>query len=341
MKNTLILLVLFLFLGGGTLWFFNKGENPQQTKTSLVGTDRNFAVKDADQIHKIFLANRRYKETTTLTRKGDHWVLKDGHKVRPNAMENLLEAISNIEMKYKPAKAAIPGMIKDLSTNSIKVELYNQANEKIKVYYVGGGTIDERGTYMILDGVEQPYVVSLPSWEGNLRHRYSLRGNEWWDRTVIKKEVEDVKEISVEYPKQKNKSFRLVRDKNNYEVTPFYDITPKINRPLKPGSCEAYLVGYESLGAEDFRNDLEIRDSISQLVPFAILTIKDIKGEEKVIKFHPIVKGGNVTDQKTGNLVVHNEYVHRYFADINNGDFMMIQQLVFGKLFWAYEHFFE
>jgi hypothetical protein len=194
---------------------------------------------------------------------------------------------------------------------------------------------------MILEGAEQPYVVSLPSWEGNVRHRYSLKGDEWWDRTIIDKEVEDIKELTLEYPKQKNKSFRLVRDKNDYKITPFYDITPKINRPIKAGSGEAFLVNFENLGAEDFRNDLDIRDSISRQVPFAVLTIKDTKDEETVIKFHPIVLPGSKTDIKTGEFVIGQDFVERYFADIENGDFMMIQQRVFGKIFWAYEHFFD
>lgn len=342
MKNTLILFVLFLLLGAGTAWFFNKkDQSPQQTKTTLAGVDRKFAVEDTDQIYKIFLADRTDNETTTLTRVGDYWVHNGKHKVRENAMDNLLQVISQVEMKYKPADAALKGMIKDLSTNSIKVELYNQANEKIKVYYVGGSTVDERGTHMILEGAEQPYVVNLPSWEGNIRRRFSLKGDEWWDRSVVQKEVEDIKEVSVEYPQQKNKSFRLVRTENNYAVSPYYDITPKINRPLKAGSGEAYLVGYDNLVAEDFRNDVTVRDSISQLLPFAIVTIKDVKDQEMVIKFHPIVKEGSKTDNKTGQLVIGQDFVERYFADVSNGDFMMVQQRIFGKIFWAYEHFFE
>lgn len=341
MKNTLILFVIFVLLGGGTAWYLHKGDSPQQAKTTLVGADRKFAVEDTEQVYKIFLSDRTDNVNTTLTRKGDRWFHNDGHKVRRNAMENLLNTIGHIEMKYKPAEAALKGMITDLATNSIKVELYNQANEKIKVYYVGGSTIDERGTYMIMEGAEQPYVVSLPSWEGNVRHRYSLKGDEWWDRIIFEKEVEDIKSVAVEYPRQKNKSFRLQREGNDYTITPFYDITPKINRPIKAGSGEAYLVGFESLMAEDFRNDVAVRDSISQLEPFAILSLEDMKGNETIVKFHPIVKEGSKMDYKSGEFLAGSDFVERYFADVNNGNFMMIQQRVFGKLFWAYEHFFE
>ena len=341
MKRTLILLLIFLILGGGTAWYLSQDKSNE--KTSLVGQDRLFAVKNTDEIYKIFLVDRKDGVTSTLERKGGYWIHNGKRKARPNAIENLLNAIRRIEMKYKPADAAIPGIVQDLATHGIKVELYDKAGKNIKTYYVGGGTNDERGTHIIMEGSEQPYIASIPSWEGNIRHRFSLKGDEWWDRAVFRKDVEDIQSISIEYPKQKNKSFKVEKVGNNqYEVTPFFDITPKINRPLKAGSVEAYLVGFEKLIAEDFRNDMQERDSIAELIPFAILTLKDVKGNEQKVKFHPVVKDhAPFQDGKTGNWVLPDVTVERLYADINSGDFMMVQLLVFGKIFWDYAYFFE
>ena len=64
-------------------------------------------------------------------------------------------------------------MVKSLASEGIKVELYDRKGEKIKAYYVGGATPDERGTYMIMENAEEPYVAHIPSWEGNLRFRFN------------------------------------------------------------------------------------------------------------------------------------------------------------------------
>lgn len=341
MKNTLLLLLVFVLLGGGTYWFMNQEKT--ETKSTVVGWDREFAVKDIDRIQKIFLADRN-GTTTTLTRNGDKgWVYNGKYRARPNAIQNLLDAISRVEMRYKPADAAVPGAITALSTHGIKVELYDDEQAvPFKTYYVGGTTQDERGAFMIMENAEQPYVVSIPSWEGNIRFRYSLAGEEWRDRTIFKEDVDNIKAVSIEYPRQKNKSFKIERqDNGDFTVSPFYDITPKIQKEVNQGSVEAFLVGFESLVAEDFKNEIPERDSISRLVPFTLIKLTTTDDVEQEVRLFPIVKSGSFYDAKTGNPVLNQDFVDRYHADVKaTGDFMMVQNRVFEKVFWAYDMFF-
>lgn len=335
MNRTILFLIFFAILGGGTLWYFSQQE---EDKTSLIGADRDFRVENTGEVYKIFIADRR-GERTTLERKAGHWLYNGQYKARPNAMENLLDAIGRVEMKFKPPRAAVEGMIKSLATEGIKVELYDKKGDLLKAYYVGGATPDERGTYMIMEDAEEPYVVYIPSWEGNLRFRYNLKGNDWRDKTVFAEKLENIQSLSIEYPKQKNKSFRLQRDGKAFKISPFYELTPKIKRPYKRGSAEAFLMGFESLIAEAFETDNPRRDSISHLIPFSIITLTDVQGHLKEVRFHPIFVQ-NASDPKTGALVT-NAMAERYFADCSNGDFMLIQHRVFGKVFWAYDFFFE
>ncbi|MCB9291126.1 MAG: hypothetical protein H6560_27725 [Lewinellaceae bacterium] len=52
-------------------------------------------------------------------------------------------------------------MVESLATEGMKVELYDKDGGLLKAYYVGGSTSDERGTYMIMEGAEQPYVPTF------------------------------------------------------------------------------------------------------------------------------------------------------------------------------------
>ena len=338
MNRTLLLLIIVLILGAGTAWlFFQKGEDPSST---LVGWDRDFKVENTDEIHKIFLADRN-GGTVTLDRKDGYWMYNNKYRARPNAVENLLDAISRIEMKYKPPRAAIEPMIKSLATEGIKVEVYGKTDNLLKSYYVGGSTPDERGTYMIMDKAEEPYVVSIPSWEGNVRFRYNLQGANWRDKTVFAFEIEDIQSVSIEYPKQKNRSFFLEKRNEDYEVRPFYDITPTISRPYKKGSAQQFLYGFEKLIAEGIENKNEVRDSITQMIPFSIITLTDSKGAETEVKLHPIHPKGFV-DPKTGIAQEGQPAVDRYYADmVSSGDFMLVQDRLFNKILWGYDFFFE
>ncbi|MCB0547627.1 MAG: DUF4340 domain-containing protein [Phaeodactylibacter sp.] len=338
MNRTLVLLIAFLVLGGGVFWYFTQGEDE---KTTLAGADRDFAVKNIEQIHKIFIADRR-GERTTLEREGDHWIYNGKYKARPSVVTPLLEAVERVQVKYKPPQAAVENMVQSLATEGIKVELYDKKGERIKAYYVGGSTSDERGTYMIMDGAEQPYVVDMPAWDGNLSVRFRRYGDEWRDKTLFAEEVENIQSVSIEYPKQRNQSFVLESTDDGYEVRPFYDITPQIKRPYREGSAEAFLVNFESVGAEAFRNDYSGRDSITQLVPFSIITLVNKQGDTTQVKLHPIVQENIIShDEKTGDYVLYSSDIERYFADLNGKDFLLSQHLVLQKLLWGYGSFFK
>ena len=97
-------------------------------------------------------------------------------------------------------------MVSNLATEGIKVEIYDRQDELIKTYYVGGAPPDERGTYMMLEGFEQPYVAHIPGWDGNLRFRYNLVGDEWRSRILFPGELEEIESVSIAYPRQRSKS---------------------------------------------------------------------------------------------------------------------------------------
>ena len=331
MNRTTILFLLFILLGGTTIWYLISKPEERSTVTAW---DRDFAV-EAERIGKIFIADRRGNKTT-LERKDDHWIYNDQWRARPNAMENLLDAISRVEMKYKPPLAAVENMVRNLAAEGIKVEIYDRKGTKIKAYYVGGGTVDERGTYLIMENAENPYVGYIPGWEGNIRFRYNLTGTDWRDKSVFAADIKNIQSVSVEYPKQKDRSFRLQKEGDRYEIEPFYPGVPKSNRPYQEGSAESFLYGFESLVAEAFENDNPRRDSVRQLVPFSVITLKKTDGTETSVRFFPVFE-----KYMENGFLLTSSNPERYFADMSNGDFMLVQNRVFKSVFWAYDFFFE
>ncbi|TAK37100.1 MAG: DUF4340 domain-containing protein [Saprospiraceae bacterium] len=332
MKKNYWLIIIFLLLGGLTTWYFLDGKSG--TSSSNLGWDRNFKVEDPGEIQKIFIAKRN-GITTTLERQGDHWMVNGTYKASPNVMENLLKTMTQLELKYVPPAAAISNIVSELGARGIKVEIFNKAGEKIKAYYVGGVTADARGTYMIQEGSEQPMVMALPMMDGQIRTRYDLTGDSWRDRTVFSYQPKDISAVSIEYPMQRNKSFKLKRVGNSFEVTPFYDNTPVINRPVDKSSVEAFLMGFKSLVAENFVNESTKKDSLSRLVPFSVISVTDSKGEQRIASLTQMYRIDAATGERKADIV------ERYHAFVNSGDLMLVQHRVFQKIFWPYEAFFQ
>ncbi len=330
MNRTLLMVVLFLVLGG-TAWYALSYRNNQHA--SHVSWDMDFAVKNTDDIGKIFIADRK-GETATLEQKGKSWIYNGKYPARPSAIEILLEAISQVNVLNIPPNGALPNMVKELAANGIKVEIYDRAGKKMKTYYIGGVTNDERGTVLMMDGSEQPYVVHIPGFIGAIRMRYLLGDDEWRDRAIFREQPETIQSVSIEYPQRKNESFLLEKTAQaTYDVKPFFSTTALMKTPRRKGVAEAYLVQFESLIAEAFETQNPLRDSVKALVPFVILTVKKTDGVEKKVRFWPVEIETRRDDGAS--------YVSRYFTDLNNEDFLLTQDRVFGPLFRGYGFFFE
>jgi hypothetical protein len=329
MKRTVLLAALFVILGASAVYVLFLKDN---SNASRVSWDMDFSVPDTDKIYRIFLADKSGR-TVTLDRKSDHWLYNEKHRARPTAVETLLSTIAQQTVWYIPTNASEPTLIKSLASDGIKVELYDKNGKKFKVFFVGGVTNDERGTFMIMENAEQPYVVHVPSFIGQLRVRYMLDEIDWRDRTVYHEKPEAIEEITVEYPQQKSESFKLTKTgEAEYTVVPFYSTTTPINRPQRKGVAEAYLLQFEKLGAEGLETNHPQRDSISQLVPFAIVNVKKNDGENKEVRFWPVA-----IETRPDN---NEQYVMRYFAEVDKRDFFLVQDNVFGPIFRGYPYFF-
>lgn len=145
-------------------------------------------------------------------------------------------------------------MVNVLVMQGKKVELYDKVGNLFKAYYIGGFIVDECGIYIIMEGVEQFYVVEIFGIFGNISVWFDCYGDEWCDKMFFLEKVEDIKYFFVEYFKQKNQLFILEVQGGDYMVKFYYDIMFEIQCFFKEGSVEVFLVNFESVGVEVFCN---------------------------------------------------------------------------------------
>lgn len=339
MKKTLLLAAIFAVLGLVAMRYLQEDRSMGTVDGNF---EETFAIKNTDDIHKIFIADRK-GNTTTLERKGESWTLNGVHLARPSAMENLLDAMSRVRVKFRPAEKAKDFLVKNLSTVGIKVEAYNKAGEKIKAYYVGGSSQDDNGTTMILEDADEPLVCYIPNWVGTLYNRFSLIGEDWRDRNIFRETVEEIKSVKVEYPEPDYVEYSFVLERTSrdeFSVKPMFPTTPENKKPVVQGKVEAYLVQFEDKVIENFKNQHPEREQIASQLPFVVITLTKTNGEEKRVKFFPIFPEDQVIGKENQETVVTNRPVFRYFAEVNGEDFVLVQQGVFGSLFWSYDMFF-
>lgn len=336
MKRNLILFFILAVLAGGAWWASKTFNKP----TTLSDYEGSFAVPDTNMIGHVRVLDRDGK-TLSLDRKNGLWYVNDRYRAEPRVMEEMLETVSQIEVKYIPPASMIPNIIKSLGAHGRRVEVSDLDGQVLKTYYVGGVAPEGSGTYVMMEGSDQPFVVTMKYFHGSLSARFYLDEKDWRDRSLFPMNVENIVSFSIEYPRFRDKSFTIERKgPNAYTVKPFYELSKVIDGEVNPDRPAELLSRLKELRIEGFNNENPERDSISKTLPFCVIYVTTRDSTERITTLHTIVP----TDIDGAILLGNNGQplpVERYHVNSNWGDFMMVQHLPFSKIFWSYDMFFK
>lgn len=329
MKKNLTYLLAFLIIATAVYYFvFRKGNS------TLPVNEKNFAVADTASIGKIFIADMSKKTVTLERNQNGGWMVNEKFIARPDAVSVLLKTIKQLSIKYPVSEAARNNVLKSMSTNNTKVEIYDLNDHLIVSYYVGEGTNDFNGTYMkTLDG-ENPYVVSVPGFHGVLTVRYITDIEQWKSRAIFNLPINQLKSVSVKYPNELDSSFIInVIGVDSFQLVNFKTRSPINPRLVSKEKTGMYLSLFRFINAEGFENNNSGKDTILLQKPFCEIVVTDVREKTyAAICYHkPVTKS---TMQQFSNDGIPMQYdVDHYYATINNGnDFVLIQQFHFGRL---------
>jgi hypothetical protein len=280
--------------------------------------EKNFSISEIEKIDKIFLSDRK-GNNITLQKDSNRWTVNNKYNVRDDAISTLLSTIQKISIQRPVPKNGYNNVIKQLATTGVKVEIYY--NKKMKTYTVGGSTSNHLGTYMLMDNSENPYIVHIAGFNGFLSPRYGIQGyeldiNNWRDNTVFKIETEIINEISLIDLEENNNSFTLktkplsLLDINNNDIK--YDLDKVIQ----------YLNNFSQLNSENFKgNNIDITN---EKLIYRLKINYDNKVD--ILEAYTFSKNNNNSNNSKPN-------VERMYAKLNNGEFLLIQNYVFNKVF--------
>ena len=104
-----------------------------------------------------------------------------------------------MRIKHPIARSALENIIKRMSIQNTKVDIF-QNNKQVKTIYIGGETADQLGTFMMIEGAKEPYVVYIPGFNGYLSSRFSCQEHLWRDKKIFHKKIKTAK-YSLSEPK--------------------------------------------------------------------------------------------------------------------------------------------
>lgn len=349
MKKNKSVIFILLFLAIVAVVLFT-----QNNTTTLQEKESGFAIADTSRVTKIFIADKQ-DHAVLLERINGNWKLNEKYTANPQMLEMLLGTMHRIKVKAPVSLSSHDNVVSRMASIGIKVEVYEMAYRvnlfnKIKlfehealtkVFYVGDATQDNRGSYMLMEGAERPYVVYLPSLRGFISTRFSPLEDAWKSHIIFQNKLIDIQSLSLSFGNEPKNSFRIdVNDaRGNYTLTALQE-----NKQIEHFDTLKVLnllTSFADLRYETRLNNIYTAPKIDSIVasPYLYeLTIKDRrKGENKVRMFKRNAIPDNMVDGEGGFIPVDHD---RFYALINEDeDFVLMQYFVFDKVLKPLEYY--
>lgn len=337
MKRNLII-VLFVFALAVVAAYIHFSKKPKHSEAA----EKAFKVDNTDVVTKIFMADKTGKKVL-LEKTKQGWIVNGKHKVFKPKINFMLETLRRVEVDYPVTDKQFDNVIKMLSVNATKVEVYkNNESTPFKVYYVGPETLDGMGSFAIMeiDGntAKKPYVINIPGFTGNVTYRYYLDEKDWRDLNVFDSNIDAIQQFSLQWFDHPEWNFSFKKERGNFTM-----LENSTNQPLNKTAVNQYLNSFTFLNAEAIENENPQKDSILKFqkpyLKFTLLPIGASKPTEMIVYPMRINKRSKTQFDALGNELVYD--LDRYWATVNNGlGFVVIQDYVFGKVIRKREDFF-
>ena len=328
-KNLITILIAFSLIGLALYFYFGKGSGTIKTELT------DFAIEDTAAINKIFMADKLGQSVTLVRQSGNRWTVNGHYDAREDAITTLLTTLRRVEVQAPIQKAAYDNVIKNLATKATKVEIYMHGEKKpAKVYYVGGATQSQLGTYMIIEGSSEPFVCQIGGFNGYLTPRYFINETEWRSRALFRYDLNEIKTISIQNLGEPSQSFR-VQDAGTQVYTLYTVDSPVPDEKADRAKIRAYVDFFSFVNFEGFDTAIEasVKDSIINAGPFGIVQVEDKAGNKKIVRlFHmPISKRSLMQTDHSGNPLLWDR--DRMYALVDGEtDFIVLQNYIFDRI---------
>lgn len=297
-------------------------------KKATIEELRDFSIADTAKVDRIFLVDKESRTIDLTRNENNQWLVNGQHDADKHSVNRLLETMKRMTIKNPVARSAEENILKRLATKSVKVEVY-QGGSIEKIYYIGGVTQNQQGTYAMIEGSDKPFVIEMPGFRGYLSSRFHTSERTWRSSKVFAFAETEIDEISVNVGRVSSQSFSVkVKGKNNYELY---------------NDAHALAKQFDTIVVRRFVREFN-RKFFSSYVPFVNEKMVDSVYRSPYLYRYKV----SLNDGREVNLSVHK--IQDYVADeldevgllngiINQTEWVNIQTHIFAPMFKELDDF--
>lgn len=241
---------------------------------------KRFSARDTAAIVRIDLVEKHadtvYAQLYLVRREGRWWV-NDTLEAFADPLRRLMKVLAGQTPRAPVAPTALQNILRFIKDHRIEVTVH-YADGKREEFYVGGPTPDQRASYMLKVGADQPYEVFLPGLEGYLTPYYRPDLSTWQENLVFQAVSADLQRISLTYFDDPAKTWTLQRPQPE---APWQLLPEGIPDSLR---IAEYLLHYTGKFSAD---ELAPPDSLSGLLPLYELSLQTFSQQRFQVTIYP------------------------------------------------------
>lgn len=286
-KNRIILIVSALLVGLVVALLLLKDNST---------IEQNYHIEDTKTITKVIIDDKDGNHLELIKETDSVWKVNNS-PANMKVVDMLLSTLKSMRIREPIAQAARNNIVKQLAASGKTVKIYQDdysinlgfiklfKKEKLtKTIYVGSETQDNMGTYMMLKGEDSPCIIYIPRLKGYLSTRFSALEDFWKSHAVFKYNKGEIASLKVEIPNQKSEGFMLTKNGEGFDFT-LLESGQKLQAfdtlKVKALLSSCFEVNYESVAKNISKLE---QDTIFGKAPAFVLTVKDEKGKENILK---------------------------------------------------------
>ena len=328
MKKTTAYIIGIILLVIIAVLFYLKDE-----KNTLDASVSDFALEKEEAPDSLVL--KQDSLVSTLSLQHGKWMLNNRYHAREKAVNQLFNVLQDIQVESPATQSSKKTVLELVRENPLHIKIYRKGI-KIKDFLVEDSQMKKGTTYMLMSGANEPFLMNLPGYNGDIALLLRADPDYWRDKTLFDYSGIDISKVEVIYPEKKSKSFILTYNKKDQFV---------LNNAFKKGGIEKvntskaarYLSYFSNIFYEKILvHSEELKDSLKKETPYCIISVEDVNGKTKTLNtFRKLSEG-----QK-------DEFGQESYYDLNHlygvfnefGDILLIKYTEIDPLFKEIDYF--
>jgi hypothetical protein len=323
-RNRVLIAVFLVSMAGALVIYLSRSSGT--VKKEL----KDFAVEDTSDVDKIFLADKSSHQVLLTKEAPGKWLVNEKYYARKDMLDNLLDVIRRVTVRTIVAQAARENIIKRMASGSIKVEIYKKGNLH-KVYYVGSGTQDNLGSFMLLENSSAPFICYLPGHKGTVTNFYMPLENEWRNRILFNYNLPEIESVTTRYPNRPDENFSIeIAENNQLRLKSLAKGT--YFSSFDTSKVKGYLLEFKNIAFEDFTTvSKEKMDTVRTRHHLFSISVKEKNtGKTKTVNGYRMPLPPNITDDFGKPVYFDEDRMYGEFTGIQ--ETLVLQYYTFDRI---------